>query len=284
MTCTERHCGSALVLVAHGSHSESWNDQLRALAGAVARRAEVRAAYRGGVHLAFLSASTPRVGTLVETLARQRTPDIAVLPVLLVPAVHWTQDLPVLVGLVTDSPRAAMLRARGEPLCGVRAPVRIVTPSTLPDAVCAGVVRRALARAPDPARTGVVVAMYGSNRHRDAWLRFASRVEGALERAGFAAARAAFVAPHVEGGGPAAAAEAARTLLGTCARVVFASALVAVGSLQREAIPAALDALPGEVQRRIDYVADAVLPDDAIADAMAQAALTAAREASALPR
>lgn len=90
----------ALVIAAHGSRRAASNEEVRALASSVADAARDRYGY---VALGFLELAEPGVASAIEAAIDHGAREVIVVPLLLAPGRHVSEDLPALIASAREA-------------------------------------------------------------------------------------------------------------------------------------------------------------------------------------
>lgn len=263
-----------LVLVAHGSRSADWNTRVLELAALVGQRPEVANVFSGGVAAAFLEGFQFPIAPTILNQLNQGATAVVVVPVFLTASGHLEEEIPVILGLRTDSDVLAMLIADNIPVLPAGLPV-ILAPPLAPSVVLPrNVAKRAAALAPPATDSGVVLVYYGSSSYQDRWTALLDSIGAHLVSMGYGAWDHGAVG-HVVQMSPVPVFLAIRRLLTRCQKVAVVPLLVSRSGFQDLIIPDALQRLDVSCLDRVRYVADAILPDPEIVDWVVDTALKA---------
>ena len=258
---------ASLVLCAHGSPRASWRLAMDALMVELSSDEALNQRYPGGVTCAFLEHDEPRlVARTREALERGLSVDV--LPIFLSPGRHQRDDLPRLLGLAPSS-------NDGEDVLAPTPRVRLLPPPQWGKVLETSLVRRAGERLPDSERAAALLVHYGSTLEPCPWSPLAAQMGEALSRSGIQETRHLGAGHHRPNPAQEIAAELNR-MLSMGVNVAVVPLLLARSGIQEDIIPAAIAHLPANLQERVGWIPDAILPDPEVHAAIAAHALRVA--------
>lgn len=246
---------ATLLIIAHGSRSEVWNDAIREFARQAWQLQPTGHPF-SKIACAFMEHGEPGIPESIERLAQAQEP-IVVMPLFLSIAKHMKEDVPQLIAQAAtqDSAQAALQTFR----CG-GVPVRLLAPIPAPNLLAENLAGRVQQRVGETSGAGVVMVFYGTRSHAQEWDALAHETQLALQEQLAGAAVAAAYAGERADFEPTQLTERIRTLQADCEPVVIAPALVAYGKIQREVIPQAMAQI--QTPPAVINLDDAVLPDE----------------------
>ncbi len=251
-----------VLLVSHGSHSESWRKMVLDIEQSVrhdildsGRIAEVRSA--------FMEYTEPSIATQLKEFDREGFADIILVPLLLTVSSHSFDDIPTIIGQKRDHLTVNTLPLQGIEIYKPKARVAIAPLLDFPAVLGKNIVRRVRQMSKDPANEGVVLVAYGDKQYEEEWKRLLEKVGNEIKNeTGVDCIRHSWCG-HVVQYKSESTATAIRDVLQGKQRALVVPVLVAVDeAFQGKIIGGAIrDVNAGQ---RIAYQHDAILPDENI--------------------
>lgn len=244
-----------LLIIAHGSRSSAWNHAIETfcsnLQQAVHGQSEIEE-----VSWCYLEHAQPTIPAALERHCAGQNRDIVALPLFLSVSQHVVSDIPneiaSIAPLAERRAGATVYEFRG------RRVVLLDPPPTL-DLLVDNIERRVKRLNIPMAGNGIMAVFYGSKEYLRQWNHLAFNVQSRLlERFPHSQVNWGYGGEAVDFS-PAPLAEALREMAQNAGQIVVIPALVAVGVVQNEIIPAAIE--QSQLGDRIIYPGDAILPD-----------------------
>lgn len=163
-----------LLIIAHGSPSQPWNQRVKEL------EPKIRKAFGDEnpfveTKVAFMEFTEPNVAAGVEALQSAGCSRIVAVPLLVAPSSHSHWDIPALLGIYSDAAVEKELRAEGLRVVRPRVPVTVTTTLAESDAIEKIMLKRMRQLSSDPGREAIVLLAHGSEAIPPAWERFMKR-------------------------------------------------------------------------------------------------------------
>lgn len=253
-----------LLLISHGSRSETWNNAIRRFCLDAERIAKEISAPFQTVEPCFLEHETPSIGDALGELGGNRGVDVWAFPLFLSASSHVREDIPEI--LAAEAEPAGGEAGETHFTCRGRR-LRYVHPVPAAELLAANAVARFRRHAPGDGSKALVLVYYGSKKYPAVWDELAggvaARLAGPLDGV---PAFTAYGGDAVEfSPGPLAA--AIRTASRMAETVVVLPMLIAPGVVQTRVIPQAA-AAAGALN--VVSPGDAILPDAAMARAVVE--------------
>lgn len=249
-----------VLLVSHGSRSETWRAALQDLG----RRVHEPLCARGtisDVQSAFMEYTEPSIATRLKEFDRQGYTDIIVVPVFLTVSPHPFDDLPTIMGQKADPRSLGMMRSEGIERYTPHARIHITPLLDFTDLLQRNVLRRARSLSTSPAREALVLVAYGDVTYERQWSALLERIARNVERETGIAHGAYAWCGHIAHYDPAKTTQAIESALRTRERAIVVPVLVAYDEkFQGEIIGGGVRGISGSPERVI-YRPDAILPD-----------------------
>ena len=263
----------ALVIVAHGSRQMGWSDEVDRFTEQLKQEPGIAETY-GWVQSAFLEHSRPDLGSVVSLALSAGCPDIVVAPLFLTASNHVSQDLPVLLGLKELPHVRQQLEAEGLRTLPPGLPIRMLALDDWGNTLKTNVLQRCGAQGVSAKTTGVVLCGHGSSIHHERWEATMSGLTRALTERGFGRVAHAYVG-HCVGRSPQPTVEAIESVatVPEIELVLVVSLLMVRASSHTQVVLEACAQTAGRVPATVRYTHDAVLPDLAFGQHIAQRAL-----------
>lgn len=182
LLCLNLQAQKALVVIAHGSPSEDWNDTVLALESRLDRTDIPGISYK---RVALMEFAQPNIASVMRDCELQQIDTVFVLPLFISPSGHSEDDIPNLLGLKYDPSVHRDLVAEGAEF--VRTRMHLVVGPTLMDS---GVIEKAMtervkALSSDPEKEAVVFLAHGDGARIGFWKGILKKCEEAVKAQGF---------------------------------------------------------------------------------------------------
>ncbi|MGC9329962.1 MAG: sirohydrochlorin chelatase, partial [Candidatus Hinthialibacter sp.] len=244
-----------LLLIAHGSRSSAWNHAIETLCSHLQQIEQSQ----GGideVHGCYLEYAPPAIPAALDLLCQENERDIICLPLFLSAGLHVAHDIPNEIGLAAEF----VERRQGVTLYERRGcRIQLLDPPPALDLLAGNIERRVKQMNVSMNENGLIVVYYGSQKYMRQWNQLALHVQSKLAER-FPRSRIAWSFAGQAGDfSPVSLADSLQDMARYVDRIVIIPALVAVGFVQNEIIPAAV--AMSQLSERIVYAGDAILPD-----------------------
>ncbi|MHB1036088.1 MAG: sirohydrochlorin chelatase [Pirellulales bacterium] len=253
---------SGVLLVSHGSRSESWRKTVLDIEKAV--RSDVLKSGRiAEVRSAFMEYSEPSIATQLKEFDREGMTDVILVPLLLAVSSHSFDDIPTIIGQKRDPLAVKTLPLQGIELYTPNARVCIAPLLDFPALLGKNVTRRVRQMSKDPAHEGVVLVAYGDEQYGEEWQHLLDEVGDEVKsQTGVDCVRHSWCG-HVVRYESEPTATAIREVLKKKHRAIVVPVLVGVDeAFQGKIIGGAIKNV--NANERIVYRHDAILPDENI--------------------
>ncbi len=249
-----------VLLVNHGSRSETWRKSLLALEARVRPALMTNMAIRG-VQTAFMEYAEPSIATRLREFDAEGYTDVVIVPIFLTVSPHTFDDIPTIIGKKADPQALEMLKI--EKIERYRPQARTVLAPNLdfPGVLRENILRRARLLSTDPEQEGLVLIAYGDETYEKEWTALLAGVgEHVKTQAGISVFSHGWCG-HVVRYDPARTTRAIEEVLQIRQRAVVIPVLVAHDeTFQIKIIGGGIARVPDN-QTRVAYRPDSILPD-----------------------
>ncbi|ASQ91007.1 cobalamin biosynthesis protein CbiX [Prosthecochloris sp. GSB1] len=249
-----------VLLVSHGSHSETWRKTLFELE----KRVRQRILENGGVagtKTAFMEYHEPSIATRLKAFDEEGYSDIILVPILLTVSSHSFDDIPTIVGLKDNPESVEMLRLEKIERYSPAATVHIAPLLDFGDILRKNVLRRTKALSETPADEGLVLIGYGSEPYENEWARlFGDAAETVREQTGIGKHSIGWCGHIVRYSPDSTTAAVNRVLEKKKTAIVIPSLIAFDENFQIRIIGGGIEKVDGH-EERVRYKPDAILPD-----------------------
>ncbi|MBN2328693.1 MAG: hypothetical protein JXR73_16245 [Candidatus Omnitrophica bacterium] len=244
-----------LLLIAHGSRSSAWNHAIETFCSNL-QQTEQGHTEIDEVRWCYLEHAQPTIQSALNLLCQEREREIICLPLFLSAGHHVTHDIPNEVGLAA----AQLDRREGVTLYECRGcRVQLMDPPPSLDLIADNIERRIKRMGVSMDGSGLIVVYYGAKKYMRQWNHLAFHVQSRLlEKFPHSQIGWSYAGEAVDFL-PESLAEAIREMAQNAGRIMIIPALVAVGVVQNDIIPAAV--IMSQLEDRIVYTGDSMLPD-----------------------
>lgn len=157
-----------ILLVSHGSHSETWRKMLTAIETDV-KTDVLKGGKISGIKSAFMEYTEPSIATQLKAFDKEGYSDVVIVPILLTVSSHSFDDIPVIAGLRRSASTEEQLRSEKIAIYQAKADVVLTPLLDFTKVLKTNVVRRARAISKDSKNEGVVLVGYGSEPYDKEW-------------------------------------------------------------------------------------------------------------------
>jgi hypothetical protein len=254
---------TAVLLVSHGSPSESWRNALFDLEQRVAP-AMLTSGSVTAVRTAFMEYTEPSIATRLKEFDREGFTDVVVVPLFLTVSPHSFDDLPTIMGQKEDPRSMETLKLEKIERYKPQAAIRMTPLLDFGDALRQNVVRRARALSKHPADEGIVLIGYGDEEYEKEWNELFVKVGQAVRQETGIDALTHGWCGHIARYRPDSTTAAINRILKRKKRALVIPVLVAFDeNFQVRIIGGGIEKADGG-KERVSYKPDALLPDPAI--------------------
>src|SRR5690606_19404129 len=159
---------TAVLLVNHGSRSETWRKTLLALEDSVSEAALSSGTVQG-IKTAFMEYNEPSIATRLREFDKEGYTDVIIVPVFLTVSPHSFDDIPTIVGLKEDPQSLEMLKLEKIERYTPRARVTITPLPDFSKILRENVLNRFRRISSTPADEGLVMIAYGDETYTREW-------------------------------------------------------------------------------------------------------------------
>ncbi|MBI2425935.1 MAG: CbiX/SirB N-terminal domain-containing protein [Candidatus Hydrogenedentes bacterium] len=159
---------AGVLLVNHGSRSETWRNQLLQLeknvAGDILKSGEVQ-----GIKTAFMEYTEPSIATRLKEFDQEAYTDVVIVPIFLTVSPHSFEDIPTIIGQKEDPNSMEMLKLEHIERYTPSAKTHLTPLLDFTDALQKNVLRRVKSLSKNPEKEGLVLIGYGDETYEEEW-------------------------------------------------------------------------------------------------------------------
>lgn len=244
-----------LLIVAHGSRSSAWNHAIETFCSNLQQAIHSHVGI-DEVSWCYLEHGQPAIAQALEHHCAGQNRDIIALPLFLSVGQHVSSDIPKAI----ESIASLVERRAGTAAydyCGRR--VLLLDPPPTLDLLADNIERRVKRLNIPMSGNGIIVVFYGAKEYLRQWSHLAFNVQSKLlERFPHSQVNWGYGGEAVDFS-PTPLADLFREMAQNAEQIVVVPALVSVGVVQNEVIPAAIEL--SKLGERIVYSGDSILPD-----------------------
>jgi hypothetical protein len=173
-----------VLLVNHGSRSETWRNELKRLeknvTNSILHSGEVK-----GLKTAFMEYTEPSIATQLKEFDKEGFTDIVIVPVFLTVSPHTFEDIPTIIGQKEDPEAKEMLKLEKIERYTPKAKTHITPTLDFTNVLKNNVLKRVNALSKEPQQEGLVLIGYGDEKYEKEWIDLFNNVaEFVKEKAG----------------------------------------------------------------------------------------------------
>ena len=157
-----------ILLVNHGSRSETWRKALTDLEGTV-KDSILADSSVSGIKTAFMEYNEPSIATRLKEFDAEGYTDVIIVPVFLTVSPHSFDDIPTIIGQKEDPQSLEVLKIEKIERYTPKAKTHITPLLDFTDIVQKNILRRVVALSTDPANEGLVMMAYGDETYTKEW-------------------------------------------------------------------------------------------------------------------
>jgi sirohydrochlorin ferrochelatase len=252
---------TGLLLVNHGSRSETWRNALLDLEKRVTDTI-LGADKISGIKTAFMEYTEPSVATRLKEFDKEGYTDVIIVPVFLTVSTHSFDDIPTIVGLKEDPKSMATLKIEKIERYAPTARVHITPLLDFADVLQKNILRRTASLSKMGADESLILIAYGDHVYQKEWTDLLNKVGSYVQQNTGIHTLAYGWCGHVAGYNPDSTTVAIKRGLADSKRAIVVPVLVAHDEMfQVKIIGDGIAKVP-DSKERVTYVADAILPDE----------------------
>lgn len=157
-----------LLLVNHGSRSETWRNALldleKEVTDEILKKGDVK-----GIKTAFMEYNEPSIATRLKEFDKDGFTDIILVPIFLTVSPHSFEDIPTIIGQKEDPHSMEMLKIEKIERYTPKAKTHITPLLDFNDILEKNILRRAQALSKNPEKEGLVLIGYGDETYDKEW-------------------------------------------------------------------------------------------------------------------
>lgn len=254
-----------VLLVNHGSRSESWRNALlnleQQVSATIQQDGEVQA-----VRTAFMEYTEPSIATRLRAFDQEGFTDVIMIPVFLTVSSHSFDDIPTLIGQKDDPKSIELFKIEKMERYKPRAKVHIAPLLDFTDLLQRNILSRYQQLAKNPQTDGLTLIAYGDQTYNKEWSALMDTVGQFIQAKTGAPAYSYGWCGHVAHYQPDSTSLAIQQVLQKTNRTVVIPVLVAFDEMfQVKIIGDGIQRVPGH-GTRVLYKPDAILPDKGVQD------------------
>ena len=249
-----------VLLVSHGSHSETWRNTLFELENNV-RDTILQKGDVSGTKTAFMEYNEPSIATRLKEFDEEGYSDVILVPILLTVSSHSFDDIPTIIGLKDNPESMEMLKLEKIERYTPRANVHITPLLDFGKILRKNVLRRTRALSKNPADEGLVLIGYGSEPYEQEWTELFTSAAGYVAGETGVDTHSIGWCGHIVRYSPDSTAAAVNRVLAKKKTAIVIPSLVAFDeNFQIRIIGGGIEKVEGH-KERVLYKPDAILPD-----------------------
>ncbi|HED31850.1 MAG TPA: cobalamin biosynthesis protein CbiX [Prosthecochloris aestuarii] len=254
---------TGVLLVSHGSHSETWRNTLFGLEDNVRERVLENGRVEG-IKSAFMEYTEPSIATRLKEFDEEGYSDVIIVPILLTVSSHSFDDIPTIVGMKENPESVEMLKLEKIERYTPEAQVHITPLLDFQEILQDNVLRRARTLSKNPEEEGLALIGYGSEPYEEEWTQlFEAAADHVAAETGIDTYSIGWCG-HIVRYAPDSTTTAIERVLKTEETAIVIPALVAFDeNFQVRIIGGGIERVDNH-QERVLYKPDAILPDPGV--------------------
>ena len=164
-----------VLLVNHGSHSETWRNMLLDVEETVKDKVlglpDVK-----GMKTAFMEYNEPSIATQLKWFDENGYTDVVLVPIFLTVSSHYSHDIPVIAGISSDPKIKEELAKEKIEVYKAKARVTITPPLDFTTLLKKNIARRVEALSKDASNEAVLLVAYGDEQYNQQWEEMVSEI------------------------------------------------------------------------------------------------------------
>lgn len=158
-----------VLLVNHGSRSETWRNELLRLeknvTDSILHSGDVK-----GLKTAFMEYTEPSIATRLKEFDKEGFTDIVIVPVFLTVSPHTFEDIPTIIGQKEDPESKEMLKLEKIERYTPKAKTHVTPTLDFTNVLKNNVLKRVAALSKEPKKEGLVLIGYGDEKYEKEWI------------------------------------------------------------------------------------------------------------------
>lgn len=257
-TTSEKKIG--VLLVNHGSRSETWRNELvrleKNVTDSVLASGDVK-----GIKTAFMEYTEPSIATRLKEFDKEGFTDVVVVPIFLTVSPHTFEDLPTIMGQKEDKASMEALKLEKIERYVPKATIHITPNLDFTDVLKRNVLRRAKELSKDAPHEGLVLIGYGDETYDKEWTELFNQVATHVKQEIGISEHSHGWCGHIAHYNPAETTKAVNEVLKKKEKAVVIPVLVAHDEdFQLKIIGGGIDKVANS-EKKVSYKPDAILPD-----------------------
>ncbi len=159
---------TAVLIVNHGSHSETWRNQLLEVEKNI-KEELISNPKINDVRTAFMEYTEPSIATRMKEFDKEGYDEVILVPLFLTVSSHYSHDIPVIVGLSSDPKVQENLKKEKIEVYRAKARVTITPPLDYSSILKKNIARRVEKLSKNPENEGVLLVAYGDKKYNQQW-------------------------------------------------------------------------------------------------------------------
>ena len=170
-----------LLLVNHGSHSETWRNALldleKNVTDTILKNSDIK-----GIKTAFMEYNEPSIATRLKEFDKDGYTDVIIVPIFLTVSPHSFEDIPTIIGQKEDPTSMEMLKIEKIERYTPKAKTHLTPLLDFTDILQKNVLRRVEALSVNPEKEGLVLIGYGDETYDKEWGELFDKVAGYVKQ------------------------------------------------------------------------------------------------------
>lgn len=249
-----------VLLVNHGSRSETWRNELvrleKNVTDSVLATGDVK-----GIKTAFMEYTEPSIATRLKEFDKEGFTDVVVVPIFLTVSPHTFEDLPTIMGQKEDKASMEALKLEKIERYVPKAAIHITPNLDFTDVLKRNVLRRAKELSKDAPHEGLVLIGYGDETYDKEWTELFNQVATHVKQEIGISEHSHGWCGHIAHYNPAETTKAVNEVLKKKEKAVVIPVLVAHDEdFQLKIIGGGIEKVANS-EKKVSYKPDAILPD-----------------------
>lgn len=164
-----------LLLVNHGSHSETWRNALLDLEKSVTDEV-LKDKKISGIKTAFMEYTEPSIATRLKEFDKEGYSDVIIVPIFLTVSPHTFEDIPTIIGQKEDKKSFEMMKLENIERYVPKAKTHLTPLLDFTDILQKNILRRVQQLSKNPSDEGLVLIGYGDEDYDKEWTELFNKV------------------------------------------------------------------------------------------------------------
>ncbi len=253
-----------VLLVSHGSHSETWRNMLMSVEDSVSTQILANQNI-SGIKSAFMEYTEPSIASRLKEFDKEKYTDIIIVPVLLTISNHSFEDIPTICGLKNQAEEIDKLKQEGIEVYKANANVTITPLLDFPDILGKNLVSRVKKLSVNPSKEGVALIAYGSQNFDEEWTELMKKMAAEIKSELHIDQTEYAWCGHIVRYSTEPTTEAVNNILAKDKTAITIPVLIAVDEMfQMKIIGGGIKA--SKNPDKVKYIPDSILPDNNVED------------------